>query len=255
MIRRDYILRMIQDFFQVLSRIKALKKDQLWREAGGTVDGEFQRLIGSGAEAVAQLSETELLARLIRGEPTQVVCEKTLMLSTLLKEAGDVATAQDRIEDGRRCYLKGLHLLLDTLGHEEVFDCPEFVPRVEVFVDALADTPLPLSTQALLMQHYERTGEFGRAEDALFAMLEADPTTPGLVEFGIAFYERLRAQSDSSLAAGNLPRAELEAALGELRQRVVSENFNAENAKERRGAQSGKAAIEDGGNRRWRIED
>jgi hypothetical protein len=219
MIRRDYILRMIQDFFEVLSRIKALKKGQLWGEAGGTVGKEFEKLIGSGAEAVAQLSETELLARLIQGEPTQVVREKTLMLCTLLKEAGDVATAQDRPEEGRSCYLKGLNLLLDTLARDEVFDCPEFVPRVEVFVEALADSPLPLSTQARLMQHYESTVEFGRAEDALFAMLEADPGNAGLVDFGIAFYERLRSQSDADLTAGNLPRSELEAGLAELRQR------------------------------------
>src|SRR5579859_4746114 len=175
---------MIQDFFEVLSRLKALKKGQLWGEAAGTVDAEFQRLVGLGAEAVAQLSETELLARLIRGEPTQVVREKTLMLSTLLKEAGDVTTAQDRLAEGRACYLKGLNLLLDSLARDEVFDCPEFVPRVEVFVEALSDSPLPLSTQARLMQHYESAGEFGKAEDALFAMLEADPGNAGLMDFG-----------------------------------------------------------------------
>jgi len=33
MIRRDYILRMIEEFIQALSRIRALKKDQLWSEA------------------------------------------------------------------------------------------------------------------------------------------------------------------------------------------------------------------------------
>ena len=219
MIRRDYILRMIQDFFEVLSRIKRLKKEQLWREAAGTVDEEFQRLVGCGAEAVAQLSETELLAKLIRGEPTLAVREKTLMLSALLKEAGDVASAQARLEEGRSCYLKGLHLLLDTVAREDVFECPEFVPRVEAFVAGLADSPLPLSTQARLMQHYERIGEYGRAEDALFVMLEMEPGNPGLVEFGIAFYERLSSQSDSRLAEGNLPRAELTAALADLRHR------------------------------------
>jgi len=218
MIRRDYILRMIQDFFEVLSRIKALKKGELWGEARGTVDAEFQQLIGAGAEAVAQLSEMELLARLIKGEPTQVVREKTLMLCTLLKEAGDVSTAQDRIEEGRSCYLKGLNLLLDTLTRDDAFDCPEFVPRVELFVESLA-SPLPLSTQARLMQHYERIGEFGKAEDALFAMLETDSSNTGLVEFGISFYGRLRSQSDGDLAAGNLPRSELETGLEELRQR------------------------------------
>ena len=64
MIRRDYILRMIQEFVQVLSRLKSLKRGQLWREAGGVLDQEFQRLTGAGAAAVAQLTDTELLARL-----------------------------------------------------------------------------------------------------------------------------------------------------------------------------------------------
>ncbi|MFI5338141.1 MAG: DUF6483 family protein, partial [Opitutales bacterium] len=164
---------------------------------------------------------TELLARLFRGEPTQVVHEKALMLTALLKEAGDIAAAQERTGESRSCYLKGLHLLLDTLAQGEVSDCPAFVPRVEVFVSALGDAPLPLTTQALLMQHYERAGEFAKAEDRLFAMLDAAPEEPGLVEFGLLFYQRLQAQSDTALAAGNLPRPELEAGLAELRKRQV----------------------------------
>jgi hypothetical protein len=218
-IRRDYILRMIEEFIQALARINALKKGQHWKEAAGAVDDEFQRLIGAGAQAVARLTETELLARLIRGEPTQAVRDKTLMLTALLKEAGDVAARQERAEESRSCYLKGLHLLLETLAREEVFDFPDFVPRVEMFAAALRDSPLPLKTQALLMQHYERSGEFAKAEDALFAMLEAEPGNAGLVEFGISFYERLQRQSHAVLAAGNLPRPEIEAGVAELRKR------------------------------------
>jgi hypothetical protein len=225
MIRRDYILRMIEEFFQVLARIKGLKQGQLWQEASGAVDEEFQRLIGAGAQAVGQLTETELLSRLIRGEPTQAVHEKTLMLTALLKEAGDVAAARGQSEESRSCYLKGLHLLLDALAQGEVSDYPDFVPRVEVFLAALAEAPLPLSTQARLMQHYERAGEFARAEDALFAMLDEAPDNPALAEFGIAFYQRLQGQSDAGLAAGNLPRAELEAGLAELHGRRVKGGY------------------------------
>jgi hypothetical protein len=108
---------------------------------------------------------------------------------------------------------------LETLAREEVFDFPDFVPRVEMFAAALRDSPLPLKTQALLMQHYERSGEFAKAEDALFAMLEAEPGNAGLVEFGISFYERLQRQSHAVLAAGNLPRPEIEAGVAELRKR------------------------------------
>jgi len=41
-IRRDYILRMIEEFIQALARVNALKQDQRWEEAAGAVDEEFQ---------------------------------------------------------------------------------------------------------------------------------------------------------------------------------------------------------------------
>jgi hypothetical protein len=219
MIRRDYIIRMIEEFVQLLARLKSLKQEQRWDEAAGTLDEQFRRLVGTGAQAVVQLSETELLAKLIQGGPTLAVRDKTLMLSTLLKEAGDVAAGEQHLEESRSYYLKGLHLLLETLGRGEVYESPEFVPRVELFVAALQDSPLPFQTQGLLMQHYERIGEFAKAEDALFAMLDLEPNNPALLDFGISFYQRLEGQPDTALEEGNLPRAELEAALSDLRDR------------------------------------
>jgi hypothetical protein len=170
------------------------------------------------------MTETELLARLLEGEPTLVVREKTLILATLLKEAGDSATAQQRSELGRSCYLQGLNLLLGVLAREEDSDCPAFAPRVEGFLSALGASPLPLSTQAMLMQRYERTGEFARAEDALYTMLEEQPDNLDLVNFGITFYRRLQLQSDTALAAGNLPRPEVEAGLSQLSARRPAES-------------------------------
>jgi hypothetical protein len=210
---------MIEEFFQALSRINSLKKTQEWQEANVAIDREFQRLLAMDAQAVVQLSETELLARVVRGEPTMAVREKTLMVTTLLKEAGDVWAERERQDESRTCYLKGLHLLLDTLGREEVFEYPEFVPKVEEFMIVLRDSPLPLETQARLMQHYELTGEFAKAEDALFAMLDAEPEQTPLLEFGISFYRRLKGKSDAHLADGNLPRAEVEAGLADLNAR------------------------------------
>jgi len=141
MIRQDYILRMIEEFMQVLSRIAFLKRGQLWQEADGVLDAEFQRLVSAGAEAVAQMSETELLAKLIQGGPTQVVHHKALLLTTLLKEAGDLALAQNRPAESRTCYLKGLNLLLEALAGAEALALTDFVPKVEVFLSALQDSP------------------------------------------------------------------------------------------------------------------
>src|SRR5215468_6688993 len=112
MIRRDYLLRMIEEFVQLLARLKSLKQEQRWEEAGLTLDEQFNRLVGADAHAVVQLSETELLAKLIRGEPTVAVKDRALILASLLKEAGDVATGQEKFEESRTYYLKGLHLSL-----------------------------------------------------------------------------------------------------------------------------------------------
>lgn len=217
MLRRDYILRMVEEFIQALSRINSLKKDQRWDEASREVDAEFKKLVGEGAEAIASVSETELLARLMQDGPTQALRDKTLVLTTLLKEAGDVATGEGKTEQGRVCYLKALDLLLGVLARGEVFECPAFVPKIEMLVAALNATPLPAPTQAMLMQHYERTGEFAKAEDALFTMLDADPDNDAIVEFGVAFYQRILSQSDATLKEANLPRAEVEEGLKKLR--------------------------------------
>ena len=219
MIRRDYLLRQIEQFVAMLTKIAGLAKDEQWQEASASVTGEFQRLTGVDGPEVLRLSETELLARLIQGEPTQVVESKAFMLATLLKASGDLIAGQGRLEEGRQYYLKGLHLLLDTFGRNEIAERPDFVPAVEAFVAALSDAPLPLESGAVLVRHYERIGEFARAEDTLFAMVDSEPANIELLDFGAAFYRRLLGFKDDALAAGNLPRAEVQAGLAELDRR------------------------------------
>jgi hypothetical protein len=72
------------------------------------------------------------------------------------------------------------------------------------------------------MQYCERTGSFAKAEDAFFALLDVEPGNSRLIDFGIAFYQRLQSQSNEALVAGDLPRAEVEAGLGELRDREAA---------------------------------
>jgi hypothetical protein len=218
MLRRDYILRLVEEFAEALARIRALKKERAFGEASILTESEFRRITGIDLEALLKLSETELLARLIETEPLHAVREKTFFLTTLLKEAGDIATAEDRMEEGRACYLKGLHLLLGSLARGDAFEQPEFVPKVDLFVEAL-DGEVPAQTSVLLMEHYERTGQFGKAEDALFAILDGEVNDEMALNFGIAFYERLLGRADTQLDEGNLPRAEVESGLEELRAR------------------------------------
>ena len=220
MIRRDYIIEQIEQFAAVLAKILGFTKKEEWQNASATATGEFQRLIGMDAAQALRISDTELFARLIQGGPTHVAENKTFMLAMLFKATGDIRAGQGRTEKSRQHYLKGLHLLLDTLDRTAIGERPAFVPTVEAFLTGLRDSPLPTKTKAMLMRHHERAGEFAKAEDALFAIAEAEPPGAELLEFGAAFYQRLLSRSDAALIAGNLSRAEAQAGLADFRAKM-----------------------------------
>ena len=85
---------------------------------------------------------------------------------------------------------QGLELRVGTYWGEEPSEHADFAPPVEAFTGALAGTTIPPRTQAMLMHPYERTGAFAKAEDALYALLEAAPDNHEVVDWGITFFER-----------------------------------------------------------------
>ncbi len=221
MIRRDYLLRMVDQCLQALTRSLRLTQEQQFDAARAELDQAVRDLTGLDLNQVSELSEAELTAVLLQGDATQVLRQKCMLLVALLRQAGDTHAAQGNSQRASVCYLKALNLLLQALAREGAFDFPEFVPSVEALVSTLDSDVLPVETNAALMQHYERLGQYAKAEDALFAILEAQPDQPGLRAFGIQFYERLLRQTDEALELGNLPRPEVEGGLAELRARTA----------------------------------
>jgi hypothetical protein len=221
MIRRDYLLRMIEQCVQALARSLRLTKEGAFAEARAEIDGALRTLSGLDSDRLTGLSEAELMALLLRGEPTQVLREKCFLLAALLRQAGDVHAAEFRAAESRACYLKGLNLQLEILLREGPFEFPEYAPGIDVLMKSLEGEPLPLHTEAGLMQYFESIGQYAKAEDALYRMLEAEASNRAAMEFGVQFYDRLRRRTDEELALGNLPRAEVEAGLAELKSRVA----------------------------------
>jgi len=218
MIRRDYILRMIDEFFRLLARVKAQKERGEWREAEGTLEEEARRLTGADLEALSSLSDTEILARLLRTGEVHSQREKAFMLARVLIEAAEVAEAgSEGAEQAQTLRLKALHVLLQTALRSEDAEWPQFVPPIDVLAENLKEE-LPVQTHALLMQHFERSGQFAKAEDSFHAALELFPDSPALRQLGISLYQRLLTKSDTALEAGNLPRDEVETGLKGLHQ-------------------------------------
>ncbi len=219
MFRRDYVIKMIEECMQALMRIRQFRKDGRWQEAQSALDEEFQKLAALGPKGIAALSETELLARRMQDQPTQAVHDRLFMAIALLSEAGEIAAAENRAGDAHEIRLKALELLLNVSAKEGPDGHPAYVPRVEELALSLAGEPVPIRTRALLMRHCESAGQWDKAEDQLFLILDETSNHPASLELGESFYERVLGQRDSVLEAGNLPRAEAEEGLRELHSR------------------------------------
>lgn len=216
MLRRDYFLRLIEKFAQMLARVRDQMDAGEYAQAGAELDSAFAELMGLGADEICRLSDTELLARLTDEGPTHAVPDKIRLLTALLQQAGLLHAAGQREEQSRSCWLKALNLLLNLQMEDIDSEFQQFIPTIDLLCDQLRGVELPLTTLAALWRHHERIGAYARAEDALFALLEAQPNNRELLAEAKAFYERLLHQPDKALNDGNLPRDEVTAALAEL---------------------------------------
>ncbi len=222
MISRDYLLGMVEKFVQRVLRIRERISLRQYAGAREDLDGAFQELVGEGALKVSQFSEAELLSRVAQGGPTHAYGDKARLLVGLLQEAGRIHEAENLETESHACWLKALNLLLTLQLQDADFEFPDIVPGIDLLREQLGSAVLPLRTLAALWRHYERIGSYGRAEDALFALLESEPFNAGLLAEAKVFYERLLGHGDAALVAGNLAREEVEAGLEILRLRASS---------------------------------
>lgn len=216
MFQEDYLLREIRKMVEAMQRVLSLTKRDDAPASLAMIDQTLEELFGLDSGAMTRLSRTDLYTRLMFGETSASGVAKGSVVAVLLNEAGFLHTAQKQPDESYACYLKALDLLLLLRRQHPDETWPDYTPSVAELLAPLADYRLPLETNRLLMGDYEQRGAYAKAEDILFAMLDQQPDALDLIEQGLAFYERLLAQEDEQLAAGNLPHEEVEAGLAEL---------------------------------------
>jgi hypothetical protein len=217
MIRKDYILRLIEQFGVLWARLLTQLRSGLLHDARATLDLAYQQLLGLDGDMVRARSSGELLARLRFGAEPEVGHERSAMLSALLAADGERAVGQGQPDLGATFYQKALDIALALRIGQPDAPLPDYAPEVERLVDALRDYDLPFDTNRLLLQYYKLRGAFAKAEDALFDLLGQAPGSPNVAALGEGFYDRLERRSDAELRAGDFSRDEIAAGREELR--------------------------------------
>ncbi len=233
MFRQDYILRTIRVFIDALILLIRARRDQDYPRARLIIAQTREDLFGLSTETVMALSERTLLSMLLKRSGGAI--DTALMAARLFKEDGALAMADGQRDDGLGQYLKALNCYLE-IAVEPSVDANDFRwiseeidqsglvtdPRAAIreLLELLADEALPWNTLQLLFRYYERYGQYGKAEDMLFHMMDNEVAGSEIADLGLGFYERLESMTDDCLEMGGLPRDEVREGLEQLRGRM-----------------------------------
>ncbi len=217
MIKNDYILRLVEQFFQILRRIVNYRAEKRYEEALALVRQGYRSFLGADADFMDRHSADELLDMMDSG---LLNAEQLIMAAKLLKEEAELLELLEVPLEARSRRLKSLTLFLAVFFGPGCDRLGIFFEDVEPLSDDLLKEGLPSNLMRRLPEFYEQRGRFAKAEDTLFTYLENQPDDREKIDEGIAIYERLLAKTDPELEAGGLPRDEIVETLRELRERV-----------------------------------
>jgi tetratricopeptide (TPR) repeat protein len=213
MLKRDYILNIIEQFGRALANIIGLINLADYRLAQETLQQTADNYLGLRVDQLENESALDLLARVRTGRPETDI-SNWVILTELLCVRGDLyhATGQERV--AVETYLKALDAATEVGRKAEIF--PYFQAPINQLQERLTNYVLPLPIAQKLFTGYELSGEYAAAEDLLFDLIDTTSNDPAIIEMGLAFYDRLWQISDYRLLQGGLSREEVEESMGEL---------------------------------------
>ncbi|HEX3640919.1 MAG TPA: DUF6483 family protein [Ktedonobacteraceae bacterium] len=214
MINKDYILRLAERMGRELAIVLGLCKREKYQEALIYIDDLVLRMSGFTSRSINALSEDLLLKAL---SPLGILnVEACLWIAIMLKAEGQIYEDQGNTNESYYRYLKSLHLFLTALHNEPIEDHTQFATEIRELLVKLEDYELPDNLKKQLFWHYEYSGQYAKAEDTLFELLEIHPVDQEIRAQGIAFYKRLLAKSDADLQTGQFSRPEVHEGIAQL---------------------------------------
>ena len=214
LINKDFILRLAERMGRELAIILGLCKREQHQEALIYIDGLLLRMSGLTSRSINALSEEMLLRALSPlGNLNVEVC---LWIATMLKAEGQIYEDQGNTNESYYRYLKSLYLFLTALQYQPIEDHTQFSTEIKELLAKLEDYELPDNLKQQLIRYYEHSGQYAKAEDILFELLETHPADQEIRAQGIAFYKRLLAKSDADLQAGDFSRSEVHEGIAQL---------------------------------------
>lgn len=213
MLRKDYLIRMIEDMRLMVSKTILLKQQRKHTEALWELDELYKRQFGLNALLLNSLSVKDIIEMFRQGD--QLEADKLQSMALMMKEEGEIYIDAGKEEEGIVRLMKSLHLFVYTGLHGGDRTLWNLDREVDYLLEVVKGYSLPVTTERLLFRFEEEEGHYAQAENALFRLVKQDAIVQTEAR---AFYERLLCIDPDTLIQGGLPRIEVEEGLRDLSQ-------------------------------------
>lgn len=212
MLRRDYLVRMIEDMTEILGKVFALKQEKKTVEARTELDELYKRQFRLNSQLLGTLAAKDIVQMFRTGG--EIEADKLQSLARLLKEEGELLISSGERDEGISRWMKSLHLYLTSALSGADRSLWDWENKIAELRPLLKEYRLPAETGVLVFRYEEQEGRFDQAENVLFRLLEDGELSK---DEGIAFYQRLLQLPPERLEAGGLPPDEVREGLAELK--------------------------------------
>lgn len=140
--QRDYILRLIEQVAQLLSRVIRQRESHSPHEALQSIMAACERLFGMEAVRIFQFTPDQHTVMLAEGEEREVAHDKILMYAALNEQAGQCYLTLGQPKLAQQSFVNALRLTLKAEQQFPGFNAPAFAPAQTELLQRLSDIPL-----------------------------------------------------------------------------------------------------------------
>ena len=154
MIQRDYLMRLIEQFTEAISRILKLKKGKNYKKALSAIDQTYNELFGFNSLLINSYGTDDLISIISTDGIPDV--NKCIIIATLLKEEGEIFEAQKQKNISLMRNSKSLDVFLRGFLSDSEIEMDASSYDLEKVVEKLGKKNLTPEIKKRLYKYYEK---------------------------------------------------------------------------------------------------
>lgn len=215
MLKQSLSNELIKKFNNYIKEIEKEKSEGNYQNEMTIIDNAFKDIFRLGKKFFSSFSTENLIDMAkINGNSN---ADKCIMMAKLLEETGFVLEKQDKVNESFYINQKSLYIFLEAFQNiRESSTLKVYLKDIKPLTENLIQYELPEKLEIRIRDYYLNQGDYSKADDMTYYILENSNYEKRLVKNSLDFYKALLEIDSSTLEKGGLSIPEIESSIKDL---------------------------------------